>query len=800
MTAEPVSIGARVVRAIVAIILVVIGASLTIGGVILMLDGGSLYYLITGLAVALAGLLIFRGDPRGVLLYGAMLAWTLAWSLWEVGWNGWQLVPRLVAPFVLGLVLLLPPIWRLLRRQPEQPRRKIARVSIGTALAALILGSCLHAAGAADPEQPVLRMGVQDHVPDKLSQPLASVTGSDWQAYGNNQGGSRFSPLTDINVTNVNRLEKIWEADMGPLGWGKPNGLEVTPIMIGDGLYACDGYNRVSAFDAETGKLRWRQDTSAGRHPSGKPCRGVAYYRVPGASGECAERIYAANQTPELIAFDARSGRQCQGFGKAGRIDLRANISRYPYGQYYVSSAPQIVRGKVIVGGGIPDGQFWGGPSGVIRAFDAVTGQLAWAYDPGKPDRIGAPAGGESYTPSSPNSWAPISADEALGMVYLPMGNATPDTFGGQRRPFDEAISSAVIALDAETGRLRWAFQTTHHDIWDYDVPSQPTLVDLPAAGGVRRALIQPTKRGEVFVLDRETGKPIKPVGEQAVPQDGAARGEWLARTQPVSTGLPAFRAPTLREKDMWGVTPIDQMVCRILFKKSRYEGMFTPITLDKPVLIAPGSIGGVNWGSASVDIDRGIMVVNWMQLPDRVELLTRAESTRQKLKMHDGLDAGGSRDRPMFNTPYGAIGTNFLSPLGAPCTAPPWGSVSAMDLRTGKLLWSKPLGTASDTGPLGMRSMIPITIGTPNSGGSMVTRGGLIFIGAAAEHAFRALDTATGKELWHVRLPTSASATPISYRAPRSGRQIVVVAVGGRPVYSQPAGTKLVAFALPRQ
>jgi quinoprotein glucose dehydrogenase len=221
MTAEPVSIGARVVRAIVAIILVVIGASLTIGGVILMLDGGSLYYLITGLAVALAGLLIFRGDPRGVLLYGAMLAWTLAWSLWEVGWNGWQLVPRLVAPFVLGLVLLLPPIWRLLRRQPEQPRRKIARVSIGTALAALILGSCLHAAGAADPEQPVLRMGVQDHVPDKLSQPLASVTGSDWQAYGNNQGGSRFSPLTDINVTNVNRLEKIWEADMGTVGLGQ---------------------------------------------------------------------------------------------------------------------------------------------------------------------------------------------------------------------------------------------------------------------------------------------------------------------------------------------------------------------------------------------------------------------------------------------------------------------------------------------------------------------------------------------------------------------------------------------------
>lgn len=801
MNAEPVSLGGRIVRLVVAVIFVIIGVSLIVGGAILLFDGGSPYYLITGLAVALSGVLILRRDGRGVMLYGAMLAWTLAWSLWEVGWDGWQLVPRLVAPFVLGLTLFLPPVWGLLRRAAPQPCSRAALVSLATVAGALILGTGLHALGPPDPDQPVLRAGVQTQVPGRLPQPLAAITGTDWQAYGNNQGGSRFSPLTEINASNVGKLEKLWEADLGPLGWGKPNGLEVTPIMIGDGLYACDGYNRVSAFDAETGKLRWRQDTTpAGDHPSGKPCRGVAYYRVPGVSGECAERIYFANQTPELIAFDARSGRLCRNFGKGGRVDLRANISRYPYGQYYVSSAPQIVRGKVVVGGGIPDGQFWGGPSGVIRAFDAQTGQLSWAYDPGHPERIGAPPAGQTYTRSSPNSWAPISADEALGLVYLPMGGATPDTFGGQRRPFDDAVSSAVIALDAETGRLRWRYQVVHHDIWDYDVPSQPTLVDLPTAGGIRHALVQPTKMGEVFVLDRGTGRPIMPVTEQPTPQGGIAPGERLSPTQPASLSLPAFRGPTLREKDMWGVTPIDQMVCRILFKKSRYQGMFTPITLNKPVLIAPGSIGGVNWASASIDVDRGIMVVNWMQLPDRVELLTRAEALKQKLKIQDGLDAGGSRDRPMLNTPYGAIGTNFLSPLGAPCTAPPWGSVSAMDLRTGKLLWSKPLGTARDTGPLGISSRLPITIGTPNSGGSVVTRGGLIFIGSAAEHAFRALDTATGRELWHVRLPTSASATPISYRAPRSGRQIVVVAVGGRPVYSQPAGTKLVAFALPRQ
>jgi quinoprotein glucose dehydrogenase len=324
-------------------------------------------------------------------------------------------------------------------------------------------------------------------------------------------------------------------------------------------------------------------------------------------------------------------------------------------------------------------------------------------------------------------------------------------------------------------------------------------LVDLPTPGGIRRALIQPTKRGEVFVLDRETGRPIMPVAEQATPQGGTAPGERLSPTQPASIALPAFRGPTLREKDMWGVTPIDQMICRILFKRSRYEGQFTPLTLDKPVLTAPGSIGGVNWGSASVDVDRGIMIVNWMQLPDRVELMTREQALRERLQVSDGLDAGGSRDRPMLNTPYGAVGTNFLSPLGAPCTAPPWGAISAIDLSTGKLLWTRPLGTARDTGPLGIPSMLPITIGTPNSGGSIITRGGLTFIGATAEKAFRALDTATGRELWHTRLPFSASATPMTYRSPRSGRQIVVVAAGGRPAFSMPAGTKLVAYALPR-
>jgi quinoprotein glucose dehydrogenase len=524
----------------------------------------------------------------------------------------------------------------------------------------------------------------------------------------------------------------------------------------------------------------------------------VAYYKVPGAEGLCAERIFAPSHNPTLAALDARTGDLCPGFGHNGLVDLRAGTAPYPHGLFYVSSAPQVIRGKVVVGGGIPDGQYWGGPSGVIRAFDAVTGQLAWAYDAGAPERIGQPGPGQVYTPSSPNSWAPISADETLGLVYMPMGNSTPDAFGGQRRPFDDEISSAVIALDAETGRLRWRFQATHHDIWDYDVASQPTLIDLPTAQGVKRALIQPTKRGEIFVLDRETGEPIRAVQELPVPQAGIAAGERLSETQPASVDLPAFRGPELREKDMWGMTPIDQLYCRILFRRSRYEGQFTPITLGRNVLIDPGSMGGVNWNGVSIDIDRGIMILNWMQLPDRLELVTREEATRRNFKIAPGLDAGGQAEQPMLGTPYGAYRTNFLSPLGTPCTAPPWGLITAVDLGSGKVLWSKPLGTPRDIGPLGMPTMIPITMGTPTAGGAVTTRGGLVFIGGAAEHTFRALDVASGRELWSSRLSTSANATPMTYRSPVSGRQIVVVAEGGRPHYGTKPGTKLIAFALP--
>jgi quinoprotein glucose dehydrogenase len=788
--------GHQWLRRCYAVLLVLVGAALLAGGVVLVAYGGSFYYLIAGLLFGSSGILIWRRDRRGVWLYSAMLAGTLAWAIWEVGLEPWGLVVRLAAPVVLGLPLLLRAIQPVGPPTTAQGRLGGWPVFAGGIVVALLLGLGFHALGT-QPVDPLLQRGMA-HAPARLAQPLAAMTRGDWPAYGNDQGGTRFSPLTQITPQNVDRLQVAWEADTGPAQPNLQASLEVTPINVGDALYLCNAYNVVIALDAETGRERWRYDMTREAVPSGKPCRGVSYYRVPQATGLCAERILAASQTPDLVALDAATGKPCPDFGVDGRVALKDGLGDVPFGYYSVTSAPQIIRGKAVLGGGVVDGQFWGEPSGVIRAYDAVTGRLAWAFDVGHPEEHGAPPPGQTYTPSTPNSWAPISADETLGLVYLPMGNSVPDFYGGQRRAFDEEVSSAVIALDAETGQVRWRFQTVHHDIWDFDVPAQPTLIDLPTPAGMRHALILPTKRGEIFVLDRVTGEPLKTVSERPVPQGGIAPGERLSPTQPFSTDMPSLRGPTLREADMWGITPLDQMMCRILFKKSRYDGTFTPMNLERPAIFDPGFSGGAEWGGVSVDVDRGIMLVNWMRMPSRVELITRDEARKRGFRVYDGHEGQGGGMQPMENTPYAANAAPFLSPLDMPCIAPPWGLITAVDLSSGRVIWNKAFGTGRDSGPLGIASHLPITMGVPNIGGSVTTRSGLVFIGATAERDLRAFDVETGQELWHDRLPGGGQATPMTYQSP-SGRQFVVIAAGGQPRMQSRLSTKIVAYAMPR-
>ncbi|EJU12597.1 quinoprotein glucose dehydrogenase [Sphingomonas sp. LH128] len=778
-------------------LLIVIALVLVAGGVVLLMNAGSAYYLLAGLAVLASGVFILRSDATGIAMYCVMLCATLAWSLWEVGFDTWGLVPRLVAPIILGFGLLPSPIRKLKMRWVSVPaRRGYPAIAAGTT-AALVVGTILHAAGSDLPVDPLWHTGAQIALPTAAIDRPTDSANSEWRAYGNDQGGTRFSPLDQINAGNVGALKVAWTADTGAAPAGaSTGGLEVTPIMVGDSLYICNGYDAVIAYDAETGKRRWHFAMS--NSASGKPWRGVTYYRVPGATGACAERIYASSQVPDLVALDARTGRPCTGFGRNGRASLRAGVSPAPFGLYYVSSAPQLIRGKLVIGGSVLDNQFWGAPSGVVRAFDAVTGKLSWAFDVGHPDRLTAPPQGQVYTPSTPNSWAPMTADERLGIVYLPMGNSTPDLYGAQRRPFDDSNSSSIIAVDVETGRPRWRFQATHHDLWDYDMPSQPTLADVPTANGLRAALIAPTKRGEIFVLDRATGRPIKTVRELPVPQGGNGPGDRLSPTQPFSVGMPSLRGPDLREASMWGITPIDQMLCRIQFKRARYEGTLTPIGLDRPTIVQPGYGGGVNWGSISVDTDCGIMIVPWMNLPTKSQLLTRAQAHDRSLKVQP-IRGPVNTGNPMANTPYGAANGPFISPLGVPCTSPAYASMTAIDLATGRVIWTKPFGTARDTGPLGIAWHLPATMGVPFSGGGITTRGGLVFIAASVEQAIRAYDVGTGEELWKARLPAGGQATPMTYRGPRSGRQLVVIAAGGKPSLKTKQGTSLVAYALPR-
>jgi quinoprotein glucose dehydrogenase len=771
-----------------AVLLVLIGLALATGGADLAWLGGSSYYLLAGLAIALCGVLLWRGDRRGTRLYGLVFIATLAWSVWESGLYGWALAPRLFGPALLGVWLLTPWVQRGLAGQPLIRRGGTVAAALAVLLAAgVTLAAVLWSAA------PWPSASAADSGPVPAAAP--SAFDGDWEHYGATQAGTRFSPLAQLTAANVAGLKLAWTYRTGASPKGLVGTLETTPLKVDDTLYLCTGFSDVVALDAETGRQKWRYEAKPNtRGLFAGICRGVAFYRVPGATGPCSHRILDATVDARLLALDARTGRPCAGFGNNGQVDLWTGMGPVDPGYYFVTSPPTIIRGKAVIGGWVTDGQRLGEPPGVVRAYDATTGALAWAWDPGNPDVHTAPPPGASYTLGTPNSWAPMSADERLGLVYAPTGTATPDYYGGYRTADADKYSSSVVALDATTGAVRWSFQTVHHDLWDYDVPAQPTLIDLP--GGIP-ALIQATKRGEIFLLDRRTGRPLAAVAEQPTPQRPVA-GDRASPTQPFSVGMPSFRGPDLNEKAMWGITPFDQLWCRIRFRQARYEGPLTPVGL-RPTIVYPGYLGGTDWGGVSVDPDRQVMVVNSNRVANYDQLITRTDADRMGLKAigaHYHGDVGGAVAQA--GTPYAAVIAPFLSPLGVPCQQPPFGMLSVIDLKTRKVTWSKPFGTARDSGPLGLESHLPILMGVPNHGGSVVTRGGLIFIAASQERSLRAVDILTGRDLWRAGLPAGGQATPMSYLSQKSGRQFVVIAAGGSPGLRTRAGDYILAYALP--
>ncbi|MBI1196574.1 MAG: membrane-bound PQQ-dependent dehydrogenase, glucose/quinate/shikimate family [Phenylobacterium sp.] len=786
------------VRALGAV-LALIGLVLAGGGAWLAAVGGSPYYLLAGAALIGSGVLLWRLSLLGAAVYALTFLATVVWALWEVGLDGWGLIPRLFGPAVLMALVLWAAAGLV-----APARRAIAWLILGgfvvTALAFSVGVYAVDGPKRAAP-LPGPRFA--------MSEPSLHAAGADWPAYGGTYSARRYSPLSQITPSNVGRLERAWVFHTNDLPSAQAKGTygaENTPLKVGDTLYVCTPKSIVYALDAATGRQRWRHDPKVPDEwiPYTAACRGVAYYAVPAAAAgqACATRIIWGTLDGRVIAVDAETGAPCADFGQGGEVDAKAGMGPVTPGLFSINSPPTIVRGTVVVGHQVLDGQKLDAPSGAILGYDAVTGALKWSWDPQAGTLPGLPPAGRIFPRGTPNSWTSASGDEALGLVYVPMGNAAVDYWSSKRTPQENAVSSALVALDAGTGEVAWVFQTAHKDVWDYDLGSQATLADYPTPGGLVPALILPSKQGELYVLDRRTGRPLTKVEERPVPQGGVEPSQ-RSSTQPYS-GFHSLAKPRLTEADMWGMSPIDQMACRIQYRLAEYRGPYTPPTTRRRWIEYPGYNGGSDWGGVAVDPVRGVIVANYNDMPNYNRLIPREVADRKgwapRGDARGGSLGGGAEGAgdPQIGAPY-AIQVNAgwrLPFTGLLCKEPPYGGIRAIDLATGRTLWDRPFGTARRNGPFGIPSHLPFHIGTPNNGGAVVTASGVIFISAATDDLIRAIDLKTGKTLWKAKLPGGGQATPMTYEI--GGRQYLVIMAGGHHFMETPVSDALVAYALP--
>jgi quinoprotein glucose dehydrogenase len=771
-----------------SIILALIGLYLGLGGVWLAILGGSLYYVITGIALLATAILLWRGRAAALWLYALILFGTLLWALWEVGFDFWALAPRgdVIAP--LGVWLLLPFVSGRLG-----PAARGAKAALGGAvvLALLTLGFSLT-------RHPHAITGVAQNA----HMPPGNIAGADWPAYGGTNWGDRFSGLSQITPDNVGKLTLAWQFRTGDMkGPNDPTETtdEDTPLKIGDTLYACSPHQIVFAIDAATGTLRWKFDPKIEDNPTFQhlTCRGVSYHETAArattidgnpAPPDCPRRIFLPTNTGFLYAINADDGTLCQGFGDKGRVDLKAGSPYQTAGFYEGTSPPVVGRQVVVMGGAVIDNWSNKVPSGAIRAYDVYSGKLLWVFDAGNHDPNEMPSATHQLTAGSPNAWAPAVMDETLGMVYLPLGEGANDIWGGHRTADEERYDSALVALDLKTGKLVWSYQNVHHDLWDMDVPAQPSLADVQTEKGVVPALYMPTKSGNIFVLDRRNGQLIVPAPELPVPQDGAP-GDHLAPTQPFSD-LSFRPQKKLTGASMWGTTTFDQLVCRIKFHRLKYEGPFSPPSLQG-TLVFPGDLGVFEWGGIAVDQANQIAIANPIGLAFITRLIPRGPNNPPEPA--STLPAGSENGvQPMFGTPFGVKIAPFLSPLRIPCLQPPWGSIAAFDLRTNTVIWQHPVGTTRDE----KRLPLPFALGMPMLGGPLATAGGVAFLTGTADDYIRAFDMKTGQELWSDRLPAGGQSTPMTYSV--GGKQYIVTVDGGHGSFGTKLGDYIRAYALP--
>lgn len=613
---------------------------------------------------------------------------------------------------------------------------------------------------------------------------LATVPARGWEHWGGDAGGTRFSPLAQITPDNVGNLIRAWEFRTGDLDSRAPEVMkrikfQATPLLVEDSLIFCSPFNEVIALDPGTGVQKWRYDPkiSTAQRPANRyNCRGVAYWvdREAKEAAACRARIFMGTNDVRVIALDARTGIPCADFGDKGEIKLEIGRALEWPGEFQITSAPTISRGVVIVGSSIGDNRRVEAPLGTVRAFDARTGRPRWQWDP-------LLHGG--VTAGHANVWAPMSSDEQRGLVFLPTSSPSPDFWGG-KRPGDNAHANSVVALRAETGQLEWSFQTVHHDVWDYDLPAQPTLARIETGDGQRDVVIQPTKQGFVFVLDRDTGKPVWPVEERSVPQNGA-EGEQLSPTQPFPTHVPPLLSQHISADDAFDLFPkFGRSSCEEQLSSGRNEGLYTPPS-TQGTLVFPMTGGGVNWGGAAFDPVNQILYANTSRAVHIVKLIPRADA--KGFNPPPGHDFGRQEGAPFAMTRAVAV-----SPLGLLCNKPPWGEMVAVDLKGGKILWRSRVGTTEDRAPLG----IAFRWGTPLVNGVAITAGGLAFTGAMDAY-LRAYDAKSGQELWQGRLPVPGVANPMTYLW--KGEQYVAIGAGGHSESGTTIGDSVVAFRLPR-
>lgn len=608
-----------------------------------------------------------------------------------------------------------------------------------------------------------------------------AATPTEWPVYGGDAGGTRYASLTQIDRTNVATLTTAWTFRTGETLPGSRS-FEATPILVDGMLFLSTPLGKIIALDPVTGREQWRHDAAVNpRHGFGDfTSRGVSAWRDPAAAAGavCSRRIIAATIDGRLFALDARTGAACRDFGRDGAISLRDGLRNRPFetAEFEVTSPPAIINGLIVVGSAIADNNRTDAASGEVRAYDARTGRKVWSWDP-VPQRADDPAygaweGQDAHRTGAANAWSVIVADTARGLVFVPTSAPSPDYYGGARLGRNDYANS-IVALRAATGAVVWHFQTVHHDLWDYDNAAPPALVDITIGGRPRAAVLQATKTGMLFVLDRDTGEPLIPVEERPVPASDVS-GEVAWPTQPFSA-LPPLSPHRLQANDAFGLTDASRAACRAQIAALRNDGIFTPPSV-RGTLAFPSNIGGAHWGGVAWDAPRQRAIIPVNTIAAFVRLVPTAGTDIAALRRE--ADARGHQVNHLRNTPFHQVRGLLIGPDGVPCTPPPFGALVAVDLATRTIAWSVPLGSMSPDAAAGAALGSP-NLGSPNLGGAIVTAGGLVFIAATLDRQFRAFDVETGRELWRTPLPAGGKATPMTYVG-ADGRQYVVIAAGG--------------------